>query len=192
MGLGSTFSEANIRNQGCGGHGTRARLSGWLARIMRIIWGLQHEPVGFGKSAFERWREDNEVAYQCCMSHPKSAVSLNAYQLAFSASCTTKQHETTSRPGLVRVNFALHAFAVFDIGASGHESRFARWLAISIHPHSGWDLMRCIQSYQSLGCRAPKKITEKNVLAAVEIGQQSSPSASPILVFGSWWNINMM
>ena len=89
MGLGSTFSEANIRNQGCGGHGTRARLSGRLARIMRIMWGLQHEPVGFGKSAFERWREDNVVAYQCCMSHPKSAVSLNTYQLAFSASCTT-------------------------------------------------------------------------------------------------------
>lgn len=79
MGLGSTFSEANIRNQGCGGHGTRARLSGRLARIIRIMWGLQHEPVGFGKSAFERWREDNEVAYQCCMSHPKSAVSLNTY-----------------------------------------------------------------------------------------------------------------
>lgn len=152
MGLGSTFSEANIRNQGCGGHGTRARLSGRLARIIRIMWGLQHEPVGFGKSAFERWREDNEVAYQCCMSHPKSAVSLNTYQLVFSASCTTKQHETTSRPGLVRVNFALHAFAVFDIGASGHESCVARWLAISIHPHSGWDLMRCIQSYHWEHC----------------------------------------
>lgn len=70
-------------------------------------------------------------------------------------------------------------------------------MACHIHTPSQWlgpDEMHTIVSLGTLfannempelGCRAPKKITEKSVLSAVEIGQQSSPSASPILI-GFW------